>query len=45
MLERKCPDCGSTDVKVLTLPLNEEEEFIYCNTCKKVNVVTKVKIK
>ena len=40
----KCPKCKSEDVKVLSLPLGDEEEFIYCNKCKQVSVITKVKV-
>lgn len=40
----RCPKCNSTDVKVLKLPLKEDEEFIYCNSCKQITVITKVKI-
>jgi len=39
----KCPDCGSADVKVMKLPL-EDDEYIYCNKCKNVNIITKVDV-
>jgi len=39
----KCPSCGSENIKIMRLPIGDEE-YIYCNDCKKVNVITKVKI-
>jgi len=42
--KNKCPNCGSEDVKILSLPLGDDEDFIYCNLCKKINVITKVKV-
>jgi len=41
----KCPNCGSEDTKPYSLPMSrDDEEFIYCNNCKKVTIVLKVKI-
>jgi len=41
----QCPECGSMDTKAMLLPYgDEEDEYIYCNKCKKVSVITKVSI-
>ena len=39
----KCPRCGSTKVKILHLPV-DEEEFLKCEECGYITVLTKIKI-
>ena len=39
----QCPECGSYDTKIMILPYGDEE-YIYCNGCKKLSVITKVKL-
>ena len=41
-----CPYCESSDVKIMSLPLEEddEDEYIYCNNCERVSVITKVDV-
>jgi len=39
----RCPNCGSYNVKILRLPVGDEE-FIGCEDCGKISVLIKVKV-
>lgn len=42
-MNSRCPKCNSENVRKMVLPYGDEE-YLYCFDCKKVSVITKVKI-